>query len=163
MTTTSELGQGSAVYHLWRRLGPVPGRSLLFGLFIRRIVPYTGTVRPRVIELRPGYARIRMRDRRGVRNHLNSIHALAIANLAEFTTGLAFVAGLPPDARAILTGLSIEFLKKGRGVLTAECTAEVADASERRPYACAVVVRDAAGDVVARATTHWLVGPRDRR
>lgn len=125
------------------------------------MAPYTGTIRPRVEELREGYARVSMRDRRGVRNHLSSVHAIAMMNLAEVSSGLALLYALPDDARAILTGLSIEYQKKGRGTLTAEALVQVPASNERREYEFDSVIRDAAGDTVATATARWLVGPRE--
>src|SRR5690606_31083744 len=126
-----------------------------------RMVPYTGSISPRVEALRDGYARVSMRDRRRLRNHLRSIHAVAVMNLAEVTGGLALNYGLPADARAILTGLSIEYLKKARGTLTAEAELQIPDSSERREYEFETVVRDSEGDEVARARARWLVGPRE--
>lgn len=110
-----------------------------------------------------GYARVSMRDRRRVRNHLNSIHAIAIMNLAEVAGGLALNYGLPSGARAILTSLAIEYLKKGRGTLTAEARIEMPDTSERKEYDFETIVRDAGGEVVARARARWLVGPDEER
>ncbi|HET9983033.1 MAG TPA: hotdog fold domain-containing protein [Longimicrobiales bacterium] len=145
----------------WDRLvGRGTGGRWVFSKLIARLVPYSATIRPEVQELGPGYARIRMRDRKRVRNHLNSVHAIALANLAELTSGLALTYGLPAEARAILIGLSIDYLKKGRGTLEAECRLEVPDSSVRAEYAFESVVRDEAGDVVVRAVARWLIGPK---
>lgn len=143
-----------------RLLGRGTGGRWVFNKLIARLVPYSATVRPEVQELGPGYARIRMRDRKRVRNHLNSVHAIALANLAELTSGLALTYGLPAEARAILIGLSIDYLKKARGTLEAECRLEVPDSSVRAEYAFESVVRDEAGDVVVRAVARWLIGPK---
>ena len=98
-----------------------------------------------------------MDDRRAIRNHLASIHALALSNLGEMTTGLALAYALPPEARTILTKLSTEYLKKARGRITAVAAAPLVDATEREvPVEAALT--DAAGVVVARVTAHWLVG-----
>jgi acyl-coenzyme A thioesterase PaaI-like protein len=148
---------------LWRTLSPFPAGKWLFSHLLGFKVPYTGTVRPRVEELRPGYARVSLRDRRAVRNHLHSIHAIALANLAEVTSGLAMIAGLPSEARSILTGFSVEYLKKARGKLVAECSTPLVDASAKGEHIIESIVRDSAGDVVAKGTARWLVGPREDR
>jgi acyl-coenzyme A thioesterase PaaI-like protein len=123
------------------------------------MIPYTGSIHPLVLELRPGYAKVQMRDRRSVRKHLHSIHAIALMNLGEVTTGLAMTLAMPDDARGIVTGLSMEYRKKARGLLTAECTTPPFDASVSAQHDFHADIVDASGDVVARATAQWLVGP----
>jgi acyl-coenzyme A thioesterase PaaI-like protein len=138
----------------------LPGGTWLFSHAIGHFIPYSGSIRPHVLELRPGFARIRIQDRRAVRNHLRSVHAIALMNLAELTTGLALSFGLPDDARAILAGLSIEFTKKSRGPIESTVDCGVPDSSERKEHPIESTLRDASGDIVARATARWLVAPR---
>lgn len=155
----AQLTSPNPIRRLWDRLRGVPVGGRLFGLLLGRMAPYTGSISPHVLELRSGYARVEMRDRRRVRNHLRSVHAVALMNLAEVASGLAMAYGLPTDARAILTGLSMEYLKKARGTLTAEAAVEVPRTNERREYTLESEIRDAEGEVVARAVARWLVGP----
>ncbi|MDP6942541.1 MAG: hotdog fold domain-containing protein [Myxococcota bacterium] len=150
---------GPMIRAMWRKLSPLPGGKLLFSKAVGRAAPYTGTIGAEVLDLRPGYARVQMKDRKKVRNHLNSIHAVALMNLAEATTGLAMSSGLPEGARGILKGLQIDYLKKARGLLTAECEVEVLESTERRELEIVGEIKDLSGDVVARAIATWLVGP----
>ena len=148
---------GSAIALWWRRLSRLPFGRTLFSILIGRMAPYTGSMGARVEELGPGYSRWRLRDRRKVRNHLRSIHAIALVNLAEVASGTAMLTALPPGTRGIVTGLSITYLKKARGTLTAECRCDVPTVNGETRYDVHADVRDAAGDVVAKATVNWLL------
>jgi acyl-coenzyme A thioesterase PaaI-like protein len=149
---------GARIRSLWQRLAPVPGGRWLFSRIVGWTAPYSGTVRPRILELEPGFARVCIRDRRRVRNHLNSIHAMALANIAEQASGLAMLAGLPEGMRAILTGFSIMYLKKARGTVTAECRCTLPDDVFEGEHEFESVVSDAEGAVVARAVARWCLG-----
>jgi len=151
---------GAMLSRLWRRLAPLPGGRWLFSRLLGWFVPYTGSIKPDICELRPGYARVQLRARRRVRNHLNSIHAIALANLGEVTSGLALLTGLPPGVRGIVVRLGIEYFKKARGTLTAEtsCVAPEMRGADLE-FEVHADIRDGQGDAVARVTVRWRLGP----
>jgi len=145
----------------WHRLSRVPGGKTLFSLLVGWMTPYSGTIGARVAELEPGWCRVTLRDRRRVRNHLASVHAMAIANLAEMASGLAVLVGLPPGVQGIVTGFSISYLKKARGLVTAECRVSGGglNVTTEQVYEAPVSITDTQGDVVAHATARWRLRP----
>jgi acyl-coenzyme A thioesterase PaaI-like protein len=150
---------GARLLDLWQRLSPLPGGRWIFHRALARMVPYTGALGARVVTLEPGRAVVELVERHGVRNHLRSIHAVALANMAELASGTAMLTALPSGVRGIVTRLEIEYVKKARGTITAR--AEVAlppidGPVELYPEA---LLTDAQGDVVARARVTWKVQP----
>src|SRR2546423_6139017 len=155
--------RGARLRASWRRLSDLPGGKTLFSLMVGWMTPYSGTLGARVSELEPGWCRVTLRDRRRVRNHLASVHAMALANLAEMASGLAVLVGLPPGIQGIVTGFSISYQKKARGLLTAECRVSGLDVTTEQEHEAGVTVTDAQGDVVATATARWRLRPIPRR
>lgn len=147
----------------WAYLQKVPGGGVLMGRLIGRMAPYTGTIRPEIIALEAGYAKVRMNDVPRVRNHLRSVHAIALMNLGEVATGTAMLVSVPENSRAIITKLSMDYLKKARGPITAECSCEVPSKAERKEYTVTAELKNGAGELVAVAHATWLVGPAESR
>ncbi len=151
---------GSRILSRWDRLSGLPGGKALFSYLVGRSAPYTGTLGARVQELTPGYCRVVLHDRRRVRNHLASVHAVALANLGEMASGLAMLSGLSVRTRAIVVRLDTEYLKKGRGRLTAECRCATPDVSGPTEHRIQAEIRDRDDDLVARVTVTWRLAPR---
>jgi acyl-coenzyme A thioesterase PaaI-like protein len=145
---------------LWDRIASIPGGRTLFSRAIGLAAPYTGTIGAKVDVLRKGHSEVVLEDRRGVRNHLDCVHAIALANLAELTGNVALAYSLPDDARFIVAGMSIDYLKKARGTIRGVCDCPVPTTSERQEYPVVVDMVDARGETVARATLRTLVGPK---
>lgn len=150
---------GPALRLHWQRLARLPGGKHLFSRVLGRFVPYSGSLGAQVDVLEPGRCVVVLRDRRRVRNHLKSVHAMALANLAELVTGLALMNSLPDKTRGILAGFSIDYLKKARGRLRAECRCEIPTSSEEREYLLTGAILNEDDEIVAEAKARWLVGP----
>ena len=153
-------GRRNWLRRAWDLLSGVPGGKVVFSRLLGRTAPYTASIHASVTVLRAGYAEVEMADRRSVRNHLDCIHAVALANLGELAANVALGYALPDDARFIVSGLEIEYAKKARGTITAIGEAPVPRSAARATYDIAVTLRDADGDLVARVIVHTLVGPK---
>jgi acyl-coenzyme A thioesterase PaaI-like protein len=150
------------IRRLWDRFSARPGGKRLFSWLAGRMAPYTGTIGARVEELREGHARLTMRDRRRVRNHLRSVHAVAQLNLAEAASGLAVMYSMPAHLRGIPVHLEIDYLKKARGTITAvsELPGPIPEPVDggRADFEAPVTLTDPTGEVVARAKARWVIG-----
>lgn len=156
-------GKRNAIRQAWDVLSPLPLGNRVFTRLVGVMAPYTGSMGARVVELRDGYSKVELRDRRAVRNHLSSVHAIALANLAELTANAAVAYSLPDEGRFIVAGMSIEYVKKSRGTITGECEVPVDlqfAAHEKRRVEVPVVMKNRAGEVVARAVLDTQVGPK---
>lgn len=148
------------IREVWDRLEGIPGGKLLYSRIIGRLAPYTATIGAVVQELDDGYSRLTLADRRAVRNHLSCVHAVALANLVELTGNMALGYSLPDDARFIVAGMGLDYIKKARGTITGECRIPPIDSSAKQEYQIKVTLRDEGGDVVVKGTLRTLVGPK---
>ena len=150
---------GPAIRGMWEKLSSKPGGKYLFSKSIGWAAPYTGTIDGRVITFEPGYCQVELNDRRKVRNHFRSVHAIALMNLGEMATGVAMCSAFPAGVRGIVTGLTIAFSKKARGTLVCTRRVELPEITESVEFQVEGVIHDKSGDEVARVTAKWKVGP----
>lgn len=144
----------------WTRIHGLPGGKRLFSKAVGRAAPYSGSIDALVVELEHGFAKVVLADKRKVRNHLRCVHAIALANLAELCGNLAMAYTMPDDARFIVAGLSMDYEKKARGAITAECHCPIPENSERQEYQVKVIMRNSAGEQVCTSTLRTLIGPK---
>ena len=145
----------------WSRLSGLPAGRGLFSLALGWIAPYSGTIGARVEEIKPGYARVSLKDRRRVRNHLHSIHAIALVNLGEIATGLAVLSSISADMRGIVLGIHADYIKKARGRLTAVAEFQLPEpCDDNTPCEVEAELKDHSGETVAVVKATWLIGYR---
>lgn len=151
------------VSHRLKRIYACWGGRWLIGKLIGLGAPYSGTIGARVIELDECFARVCMKDKRRVRNHMNSIHACALSTLTETTAGLSVLYSLPANVRGIPTRLSVDYHAKARGLMTAECrwTLPAKDCISEPDLR--VEIRNQDNVVVATGHVYFRFGPVEKR
>ena len=150
---------------LFRRLSSKPGGKWLFSRLVCLKAPYFASIAPRMELLEPGRAVATLRHRRAVTNHLGTVHAIALCNLAEFVGGLTCEASIPAAMRWIPKGMTVQYLKKAQGALRATATPDIAVVASEQGYELpvSVDVQDAAGEHVFHARIAMWVSPRQSR
>lgn len=128
-------------------------------------VPFVGTARLRIEEISHQRAIVSIRNRRRVQNHIQGVHAAAMALLAETATGFAIGMHLPDDRIPLLKSLNIHYLKRARGGLkaVAELGPEQVEAllsQEKGELGVPVTVTDETGRTPIRCEVIWAWVPR---
>lgn len=157
-------GPGVLAMRLWRRLGGSSAGRWLFSRIVCFKAPYFGSIRPLLLVLEPGRCEARLRQRRSVQNHIGTVHAIALCNLAELCAGLVTDVSIPGEMRWIPKGMAVRYLAKARGEITATARPRVTPEAAAEPYDLVIEVslRDPAGAEVAAADITMWVTPRTR-
>lgn len=152
------------VLALYRRISRWPAGHWLFSKLVCWKAPYFASIAPRIEVLEPGRGVATIRHRRAVTNHIGTVHAIALCNLAEFVGGLACDVSIPASMRWIPKGMTVAYLKKAVGTMRATATPAFPprEASEGYELPFEVVVENPAGEAVFKATIAMWVSPRAR-
>ena len=148
----------------YRRITRWPGGHWLFSRAVCFRAPYFATIAPRFVALESGRCEVRMRDRRRVHNHIGTVHAIALCNLAELSAGVMAEATLPAGMRWIPKGMTVEYLSKATGSMHAVATpdAPLVASDSGHEWPVVVLVTDQAGVAVFRARIAMWVSSRKR-
>lgn len=147
-----------ALYNAFSRY---PMGKALFSRAVCVKAPYFSSISPLISELRPDLCEVRMRKRRAVTNHIGTVHAIAMCNMAELAGGLLTDASTPVTHRWIPKGMTVEYLKKAETDLVARATAiSLPDWKGAAEYPVLVEVTNTADELVFRARITMWVSPK---
>lgn len=153
--------QTNSAIIIWNRLSALPFGKWLFTKLVSFKAPYFGSINARFVELRAGYCVVTMKKRRSVTNHIGTVHAIAICNLAELAAGTMTEATVPPTHRWIPKGMTVEYLKKAPTNLRAVAVLDPMPAfGLAADVPVPVTVTDTKDNVVFRAVITMHISPR---
>ena len=100
---------------------PIVG-DRLFSFAFSQAAPYFWSIRPRFTRIEPNHAELVIPKRRGVKNHIGTVHAIALCNGLEAAMGVLAEASIPRDKRWIPKGMEVSYTAKATSDIT--CIAE---------------------------------------
>ena len=146
---------------LWQRLSGKPGGKWLFSRLICWKAPYFATIRPHFERLEVGHCELTIPKRRAVHNHIGTVHAIVMCNMAELAGGTMTEISTPPTHRWIPQGMTVEYLKKAetdlRAVATFKSPPEFGAAMS---VPVVVLVTDTLNQLVFRAEISMWISPK---
>lgn len=102
---------------------------------VQQVLPFVGTAGLAVEAYAPTRVVVRLENRRRVQNHLEGLHAAAVALLAETATGLVAALNVPAGSVPVLRTLHVDYRRRTVAPLRAEAalSAEEAARIQSRP------------------------------
>lgn len=104
----------------WKRLSKLPKGKQLFSKILCWKVPYFKTIHPTILHLDQSQCQVYVPKRRAIENHLSTVHAIVMCNMAELAGGALLQVCLPATHHFIPKGMQVEYLKKAKTDLIAK-------------------------------------------
>jgi uncharacterized protein (TIGR00369 family) len=145
---------------LWQKCASKPLGKWFFSKAVCWKAPYFGSIQPLFEVLEPGRAVVSMRKRRAVQNHIGTVHAIAMCNLAEIAGGTMMEASLPKTMRWLPKGMTVRYLKKATTGIRCEAVSTEIGHSEARDVIVRATIRDAQDVIVCEADITMYVSPK---
>lgn len=135
-------------------------RRLIINRTFGRRVRFAGTAGVQFDELSENRVIAFLSDARKVQNHIGTVHAAAMALLAESATGAVFAMNVPDTHVPLLRQMHVDYTKRAQGGLRAvatlsEATRERIRTENRGEIEVPVTVTDAAGSEPLQASMTW--------
>jgi acyl-coenzyme A thioesterase PaaI-like protein len=132
-----------------------------------RVVPFVGTAGLRYEVITPQRVVVRIRNQRKVQNHIQGVHAAAMALLAETATGFCVGMNLPDDKLPLIKTMKIDYVRRSQGdmVATAQLRPEQIQqilTQDKGEVTVPVTITDASGESPIQAEMLWAWVPKKR-
>lgn len=101
---------------------PAGLRTTLLSTAFGRVVPLVGTAGIRYDLVTPNKMICSIKNRRPVQNHINGVHAAAMALLAETATGFVVGMNVPDDRIMLIKSLHVDYKRPTKGDMMAIAT-----------------------------------------
>lgn len=132
-----------------------------------RVVPFVGTAGLRYEVITSQRVVVRIRNQRKVQNHIQGVHAAAMALLAETATGFCVGMNLPDDKLPLIKTMKIDYVRRSQGdmVATAQLRPEQIQqilTQDKGEVTVPVTITDASGQQPIQAEMLWAWVPKKK-
>jgi acyl-coenzyme A thioesterase PaaI-like protein len=163
LTRSTTVNNINFTLNAWQHLSKWIAGKWLFSKLVCFKAPYFSSIHPQFISLRPGYCEVHIRKRRAVLNHIGTVHAIAMCNMAELAGGSLIDVTIPLTHRWIPKGMTVEYLKKATTSLRAIASIDPIPVFEAATdYPVTVNVMDTNNIVVFRAVIAMWISPKNK-
>ncbi|MDV2470262.1 DUF4442 domain-containing protein [Acinetobacter chinensis] len=135
-------------------------RSTLWSKAFGRVVPMVGTAGIKYIEVSHNTVIVELKNHRGMQNHINQLHAVAMALLAETATGFVTGMNVPDTSIVLIKSMKIDYKRPSKGDMRAVATLTDAQIQEMQSTdkgetLVSVVLTDESGQEPVQAEMLW--------
>ena len=146
---------------------PSPVRAWARSVAIGRTIHFVGTAGVRVESVEERTVEVSLANAKRVQNHIGTVHAAAVALVAETATGLAVGMNVHDGAAPVLKSMRVDYLRRSSGGLRAVAQlapedAERMRAEDRGEVVVPVTVTDDEGAEPVACEMTWAWTPRRR-
>ena len=145
---------------LWQQASSKPGGKWLFTQAINRRAPYFGSMSPSIEEIAACHAVVTVKHKKKVQNHIGTVHAIALCNMAELAMGMVAEATVPSHMRWLPKSMTVNYTAKASGKMTATATAVEPKWEGKFDWPVNVSVTDPSGKEVFNAVITTYISPK---
>jgi acyl-coenzyme A thioesterase PaaI-like protein len=144
---------------------PANIRATVISKILGKVVPYVGTSGLIYEEITSERVIVSIRNQKKVQNHINGVHAAAMALLAETATGFVVGINLPDDKLPLIKSLKVDYHKRTKGDMRAVATLDAADIARihsepKGEILVPVTVTDESGNEPIQCEMVWAWVPK---
>jgi len=150
------------IFKLCNKFSYLGGKYFFSGL-VTFFAAYTASISAYVDDLSNNQSIIILYDYPWLRNPFSSIHAIALANLGEYASGIVLVSQLQQkkDIRGVPIKITTEYYKKARGTLKAiSYGTNLSDITKKCEIILLTDIYDSKNILVAKTFVTWSMEPK---
>ncbi len=160
--TTGYVAPNTVLHQAQRRVGTSPIGRWLISKAVCLKAPFFASISPRFTRLEPGHVEAVVKNQRRVRNHIGSVHAIAMCNVAELVGGTCMELSVDARLRWIPVGMRVRYQSIARSDIRAVCELPRYDWSEPQDVIAPVRIYDREGTEVFSAEIDMRLSEKKR-